>query len=70
MESVPAIIQSIITVFEAVAAWFVSAVNSATTMFWSAEGGLTMIGALAIFSLGFAIILLVLNYIKDFLRFR
>lgn len=70
MTSVPAIIQSIIAVFQAVASWFVEAVESATAMFWTSEGGLTMIGALAIFSLGFAIILLVLNYIKDFLRFR
>lgn len=68
--SVPAIIQNIIAIFQAVANWFVGAVNSATEMFWSASGELTALGAIALFSLGFAIILLVLSYIKSWLQFR
>lgn len=68
--TVPAIIHNIIAIFKAVADWFVDAVNSATEMFWSASGDITALGAIALFSLGFAIILLVLAYIKSWLQFR
>lgn len=69
------IISAITSVFDSVADWFISVLPTILTLFYTpgVEGGagqLTVLGALSIFGLGIAVIMLCLNMVKDFLRFR
>lgn len=64
------VLSSVMEVFTLVIEWFVSAVSKVTPIFWSAEGGLTFLGVLAVAGLAISVMLLVVNIVKDFLRFR
>lgn len=69
------VINAILAVFTAIGEWFASVFADLEPIFWTAgtggdTGSLTFIGALSVAGLGVAIILLVINKITDFLRFR
>lgn len=64
------VLTAILAVFTAIGEWIGTAVQTLIPMFYVAETGLTFIGVLAVAGLGFSVIFLLLNTIKDFLRFR
>ena len=69
------IISAITGVFNSVADWFVEVLPDVLSLFYTAgtdggAGSLTVLGALTIFGLGISVVMLVLNMVKDFLRFR
>lgn len=69
------ILDAILAVFTAIGDWIGTAFSTVMAIFYTAPvegvgGGLTYIGVLTICGLAFAIFFLVLNYIKDFMRFR
>lgn len=64
------VLDSIIGVFESMATWLADAVSAITPMFYTAEGGLTFIGVLAVASLAISIAFLILGVITNFLQFR
>lgn len=64
------ILGAILGVFNEVATWLVSALNTLMGVFYNAETGLTVMGVLGVSSLAIAVIFLVLGVIQNFLRFR
>ena len=64
------VVNAVTGVFTELSAWIIDAMSSATVLFWDPQTGLTLIGTLAIMSLGIAVSLLVLNLIKNFVRFK
>ena len=64
------VINSILDVFSGVGTWIAEAVQDLIPMFYTAEGGLTFIGVLAVAGLAFSIVFLVLGLIQNFLHFR
>lgn len=63
------IIETIFAVFTAIIDWFVESIASVTSIFYGAEG-LTFLGVLALCALGIAIVLMLVNLVKSYLRFR
>lgn len=63
-------IGSITGVFTEIIDWFVLAIQSIMGIFWTTEGGLTVIGTLSVISLAIGITLLLVNVIRDYLKFR
>ena len=64
------VVNSVLEVFSAIGDWFVDIIPTLTTIFYSAEGGLTFLGVLAVCGLAVGIILLVMGIIQGFLGFR
>lgn len=64
------ILQKIMEVFTEVGTWIAGAVNELTPMFYTAETGLTFLGVLAVASLAFSVIFLIIGLIQNFLHFR
>lgn len=64
------IVTAVVGVFSELGEWFVAMIPQILGIFWNVESGLTIIGTLAVMSLGIAVTLLVFNYIRDFFRFR
>lgn len=64
------ILDSILEVFSSVGEWISSAVVDIMPMFYSAEGGLTLVGILAVAGLAFSVVFLVIGIIQNFLHFR
>lgn len=64
------VIDSILAVFLAVAEWIVETIPKLTTLFWSAEGGLTFLGTCALLSLAVGVAFLLIGIIQRFLEFR
>lgn len=64
------IVSAITGVFTEMAEWFTSIIPSVMSLFYVPETGLTVLGVLAIASLGISICLLVVNIISSFLRFQ
>lgn len=58
------------SVFSGVGSWFAGAVNNLTSMFWTAEGGLTVLGVLAVASLAIAFIILLIYLLAGWLKFK
>ena len=63
-------LESILAVFMAIGEWIVNAVESFVPMFYVAETGLTFLGVLAVSGLGIAIVMMLINIIRGFLRFK
>lgn len=64
------VLSKVLEVFTAIGTWISSAVQSIIPMFYTAEGGLTFLGVLAVAGLGFSVIFLVIGIIQNFLHFR
>lgn len=60
----------LLSVFTGVASWFSGAVGAMTSMFWTAEGSLTVLGVLAVASLAIAIIILLIYLLAGWLKFK
>lgn len=60
----------VLSVFSGVASFMSGALQSATTMFWTAESGMTVLGYLAVASLSLAVILLIFYLIAGWLKFH
>lgn len=60
----------VLTVFSGVGSWLSGAVKSISTMFWTAESGMTVLGYLAVASLAVAVILLIFYLIAGWLKFH
>lgn len=63
------IIESVFAVFTAIIDWFVTAISSVSGIFYGAAG-LTFLGVLTLCALGIAIVLLLVNLVRSYLRFR
>lgn len=64
------ILDAILDVFSGVGTWISSAVTELMPMFYVAETGLTLLGVLAVASLAFSVVFLVIGIIQNFLHFR
>lgn len=64
------IIDAVFGVFTEIGDWFVTAIQSMIPIFYSTEGGLTILGVLALCALGFSIIMLLINKVLDFFRWQ
>lgn len=62
--------KDVLSVFSGVGSWLAGAVSSMTTMFWTAEGGLSVLGVLAVASLALAFILLLIWLIAGWMKFK
>lgn len=62
------VLTDVIAVFTEITTWFISAISSVIPIFYSE--GLTFIGVLAVASLGIAITLLIVRWVREFLSFR
>lgn len=60
----------ILSVFSGVGSWLSGAVQNISTMFWTAESGMSVLGYLAVASLALAVILLVFYLIAGWLKFH
>ena len=60
----------IFAVFTSIGEWIVGAFPQITSLFYSAETGLTFMGVLAVCGLGFSVIFLLMGVIQRFLHFR
>lgn len=60
----------IFSVFSGVASWLAGAVNNMVTMFWTAEGGLSVLGVLAVASLAIAFIVLLTYLLAGWMKFK
>lgn len=64
------VVEAILAVFTSIGTWFISTMQSFVPIFYTAEDGLTFFGVLSVASLGIALILLFLNIVKDFVKWR
>lgn len=65
------ILQEILEVFTSVGTWFASAFDMVMPIFWDETGNsLTLMGVLAVASLAFSVVFLVIGIIQRFLQFR
>lgn len=64
------VLTSILEVFSSVGTWIAEAVQTLIPMFYVPETGLTFIGVLAVASLAFSVVFLIMGIIQNFLHFR
>lgn len=69
METTTNVLDAVLDVFDSIGTWIGTSVQRLIPMFY-AENQLTFIGVLAVAGLGISVILLIINMIKDFLRFN
>ena len=62
-------LSDITTVFSEIGTWISSALTDMMPVFYTSGTGLTFLGVLAVASLGFSCILLVLGLIQKFMKF-
>lgn len=60
----------VLDTFTGVGSWLSGAVQNISTMFWTAESGMTVLGYLAVASLALAVILLIFYLIAGWLKFH
>lgn len=63
------IINAITGVFDSMSEWLTGAIDGVTSLFYNAETGLTLVGTLAIMGLSIAVVMMLINTVKSFLRF-
>lgn len=63
------VLTQVLDVFDQIGTWITDGVNSMIPMFYSAEGGLTFLGVLAVAGLAFSVIFLLVGIIQRFLHF-
>lgn len=64
------ILEAILDVFSAVGTWISESVTNLLPIFYTAEGGLTMLGVLGVAGLAFSIVFLIIGVIQNFMHFR
>lgn len=65
-----AIIDAITGVFAAIGDWIVEYMPSISSLFYTAESGLTLLGTLAVVGLGISVFFLLMGIIQRFLKFQ
>lgn len=60
----------VLSVFSGVGSWLAGAVNNMVSMFWTAEGGLSVLGVLAVASLAIAFIVLLIYLLAGWMKFK
>ena len=65
-----AAVDSVLGVFTGIGSWLVAELGNATSLFYQADTGLTILGVLAVAGLGIAVVFLLINWIKSLLQFR
>lgn len=63
-------VDSILAVFTGVGSWLSSTVGDMTTMFWTAESGLSVLGVLAVASLAVAFVVLLIYLLAGWIKFK
>lgn len=63
------LVQNILFAFSSIGIWLGSAFNTLQSVFW-VDGSLTLIGTLSVLGLAFAVIFLLFNMLRSFLKFR
>ena len=69
-ESAPASPGSIFAVFAGIGNWLAQALTDASSIFYQAESGLTLLGTLSVCGLGVAVVFLLIGWIRRMLLFR
>lgn len=64
------VLTAVLAVFMSVAEWIGSAFTALIPIFYNAETGLTFLGVLAVASLAFSVVFLLIGIIQRFLRFK
>lgn len=64
------IVEAIFAVFSAIGDWFVGILPSFYSLFWVAETGLTLLGTLAVISIGIGLVFLLIGVITNFIKLR
>lgn len=64
------ILTAILAVFTSIGTWMVETIPKFFTLFYATEGGLTLLGTLAVAGLGISIVFLLVGIIQRFLKFR
>ena len=64
------VIESLMAIWTAISTWIVSSISSVSVIFYSAETGLTLLGVLAVSSLGIGVIFLLIGVVQKFFHFR
>lgn len=57
-------------IWTAILTWIVSAISALVEVFYTAEGGFTLLGTFAAIGVGIGIIWLVIGVIQNFIRLR
>ena len=65
-----AAVDSVFGVFTGIGSWLVAELGNATSLFYQADTGLTILGVLAVAGLGIAVVFLLINWVKSLLQFR
>lgn len=63
------VLESVLDVFDAVSTWIQTALTALMPIFYSPTDGLTFLGVLAVASLAFAVVFLLIGIIQKFLHF-
>lgn len=63
------ILAAILAVFSSIGTWITTTIPTFFTLFY-ADGGLTLLGTLAVCGLGISIVFLLISIISRFLKFR
>ena len=66
----PTVIGSITSVFTEIGNWIGDTITSVGDLFYNTSDGLTLIGTMAVASLGIAVVMLIFNKVKSFVQFR
>lgn len=64
------VLTAVTDVFSAIGTWIVETIPEMLSMFYVAETGLTLLGTLAVASLGISIAFLLISIITNFFQFR
>ncbi len=64
------VLQSVTAVFTEMAEWVSTTIPTITTIFYTAESGLTILGVLAVAGLSMSVFFLLVGVVQNFLNFR
>lgn len=64
------ILAAILAVFTSIGTWITTSLPTFFGLFYVAETGLTLLGMLAVASLGFSVVFLLVGIIQRFMKFR
>lgn len=64
------VLDSVLQVFTAVGEWISTTVPTFYSLFYTVESGLTFLGVLAVASIAFAVVFLMIGIVQKFLSFR
>lgn len=66
----PNVLDAVFDIFTKVGDWFIEIIPIILSIFWDPATGLTVIGILSVCALAIAVILLIMNWVVSFFKFR